>query len=475
MHDFSPDSRRSAFSSTSELAVSDLNPSGAQGEPTNLEYHTQQGSGRRSEVADTDASSSAASSIEEVPTAAAPAAAVPETTAPVAATPVFATPAFATPVFATPASAAPVFAEPSSALPMSAAGNKPPAAPDSVSELPAPELEMQQPPAERALTRRELRALRQSGAPIVEQSTNAADVESRSSDSAISAEPTATRVDSTTVHEPEAEQSAAPQPNPTSVQVPPPLQAPAVSAAATPREVSQVMAEFDSLMARDPDEASANPARAAVPSPLRPSGSSDVNLPLVQRSATRADHPDNAEQVPVTAAGGATGDPSKAYTPPTGHWSTQGAIDDGGQPDGVVVSRDLAGAGGTVTSSHLVISTIPTSQDLLLPFSPTGEIMITGTIDLPLSLGTTGAHPARYDHSDVDTLLEASDREDSNVDSAPVRAIRAVSTHTSSRGLIGSGKQPRSGRLPMILAVSTAGAAAVVVGLFVAGFMLHMF
>lgn len=213
------------------------------------------------------------------------------------------------------------------------------------------------------------------------------------------------------------------------------------------------MAEFDSLMGRDPADAIASTS-AVTSDTLEQPG--DV-------------------QAPGRAVDSESGDPGNVYTVPTGHWSTQSSTNDDSELDGVALSRNIAVTGGAVTASHLVISSVPTVNDLLLPFSPTGEIMITGTIDLPASLGSTGAHPARYDHSDVDALLEASDREDSNVDSAPVRAIRAVSTHTSSRGLIGSGKPPRSSRLPMVLAVSTAAVAAVVVVLFVAGFMLHMF
>jgi hypothetical protein len=208
-------------------------------------------------------------------------------------------------------------------------------------------------------------------------------------------------------------------------------------------------------------------------------------------SAEPAPTAEAAEPEPVAEAPRAAHDVDHHYVAPVGHWSRQAADDgaqdaiddepnyeglDAAEPDAAVaLGRTVGTTGGAVTANHLVMSSVPTANDLLKPFSPTGEIMITGTIDLPRSLGTTGAHPARYDHSDVDTLLEASDREDSNVDSAPVRAIRAVSTHTSSRGLIGTGKPPRSSRLPMILAVSTAAVAAVVVVLFVAGIVLRVF
>jgi hypothetical protein len=75
----------------------------------------------------------------------------------------------------------------------------------------------------------------------------------------------------------------------------------------------------------------------------------------------------------------------------------------------------------------------------------------------------------------VDALLEAGDREDSNVDSAPVRAIRAISTHTSTRGVIETTTPTRNGRLPMILAISTAAVVVAGAGLVVAGMIFNVF
>ena len=110
------------------------------------------------------------------------------------------------------------------------------------------------------------------------------------------------------------------------------------------------------------------------------------------------------------------------------------------------------------------------------PLSGTGEILITGSINLPSSIGSTGVHPARYDHSDVDALLEADYREDSaDADSAPVRAIRAISTNAASGDVINSMKPQKASRLPLILIVSAAVMAVGVVVLLVAGFIFKIF
>ncbi len=408
VRDFSPESRRSAFSSTSELSASEWGKPGDSGESSDLDYRTEQRMSSGPEAQD----------------------AAPQSFAPQSVLPHWLVP------------------------PVEAAST---AVRDSFTGIHSSGSEPRQPDPEHTLTRRELRALRQSS--------------EGASQPALAVEPAVT---------PSASQVS---------QTPPPLRAPAASAPQSSDELSRAMAEFDTLLAHDttgaptvntarvsPPEATLQPSpfASARTAPAADSGAGVQDAQSESKSAGIAElHPaglkDHDEAVESRL------DSGKVYTLPTGHWSTQGAIDDEVQPEGVTLSRNVAAAGGAVTASHLVISSIPTANDLLLPFTPTGEIMVTGTIDLPRSLGTTGAHPARYDHSDVDALLEASDREDSNVDSAPVRAIRAVSTHTSSRGLIGTPKPPRSSRLPMVLAISTAAVAAAVVVLFVAGFVLHLF
>ncbi len=198
-----------------------------------------------------------------------------------------------------------------------------------------------------------------------------------------------------------------------------------------------------------------------------------VDLPAVP--------PDPATAVTVEpdVAGPITDDPSRefvtapeVYTPPTGHWSTQAGIDDKTQTADHVLSRDLA-AIDAITTNALVLPNFPTSGTFTGPVGTTGEILITGSFDLPSSVGVSGMHPSRYDHADVD-LLDQSDREDAAPDSAPVRAIRAVSTHTSSQGLIAT-RRPKGNNLPVILSI-TAGVMMVgVVVLVVAGMVFKIF
>ncbi|MCW4384643.1 hypothetical protein OH146_02520 [Salinibacterium sp. SYSU T00001] len=162
---------------------------------------------------------------------------------------------------------------------------------------------------------------------------------------------------------------------------------------------------------------------------------------------------------------------------PLGHWSTQEAIDDANQGGASVTSRDVSTSSGPITSNALVLPAIPEGSDLSVPFSTsTGEVLITGSIALPPTLGTTGAHPARYDHSDLDAIIDAVDRDDVEGDSAPVRAIRAVSTHTSPRDVISMSRQSGGAhRLPIVLAITAGSMMVSVTVLVVVGFITDAF
>ena len=187
------------------------------------------------------------------------------------------------------------------------------------------------------------------------------------------------------------------------------------------------------------------------------------------RGAPDAPTPDVADAATAVASADGT------YVPPIGHWSTQALIDDDEQVQENTFARDVGATSGAITTSALVLPSMPTGEDIMGPLSGTGEILITGSINLPSSMGSTGVHPARYDHSDVDALLEADDREDSDPESAPVRAIRAVSTNTASGDVINSMKPRKASRLPIILIVSAAVMAVGVVVLLVAGLIFKIF
>ena len=138
---------------------------------------------------------------------------------------------------------------------------------------------------------------------------------------------------------------------------------------------------------------------------------------------------------------------------------------------------------GLSTQSTGVIST--TSHALIIPSPPdplsgpiisldqTGEVMLTGQIVLPASLGTTGADSGRLDLSEVDVIDYGSEIAPSQ-DLAPVRATSAVSATVTRGGAVTSPIKSRD-RVPLALTVTATFLAVAVVGLFVTGYLLGVF
>jgi len=196
------------------------------------------------------------------------------------------------------------------------------------------------------------------------------------------------------------------------------------------------------------------------------------------QQAQKSPTPEAAPAVPATtdvpqdasAAEDTSAQERRPFTPPTGHWSTAAELEDQNQP---ITTRNVGHSSAATTTNALILPVIP-QPDTKAPLTSTGEILVTGSIDLPRGMGATGAHPDRIDSSDIDRLLDAEENEFNTSEVQPVRASRAISTHTSTRGVIAPPKK-RGNTLPVILMV-TAGVLAVgVIGLLVAAYVLKVF
>ncbi|GAA4192494.1 hypothetical protein GCM10022288_24830 [Gryllotalpicola kribbensis] len=237
-----------------------------------------------------------------------------------------------------------------------------------------------------------------------------------------------------------------------------------------------------------PAEASAEPAPAApivdVPIAALPLPQAAVAAPEVISEAPEpevpaaftAAEPEVIDDAPV---GPTTGE-VRAYQPPTGHWSlgasesfddviAQGAAD--------AHTRSVESSGATTASHALILPVIPSAADMTGPLNATGEILLTGSIDLPRGLGATGQVQGHFDGPDIDHLLDQHDRDVApNSSVEPVAATRAISTHvpTVSTNIVPPKKT--SHKVGAIVGVSVGGVAALgVIGAVVAGFVFHAF
>lgn len=153
-----------------------------------------------------------------------------------------------------------------------------------------------------------------------------------------------------------------------------------------------------------------------------------------------------------------------AFEPPVGHWSTQ-AHDSN---DAEVHDEETGTRRVAETRSNAIVLPSAALADPTGALNATGEVILTGSIDLPASLSSTGSHRP-IDGAEVDRLLEQHD-EQPETDASPVRASRAVSSHTSTRQVVLAAAKPKESRLPMFLlitvgAICVAAAAVIVVAL----------
>ena len=167
--------------------------------------------------------------------------------------------------------------------------------------------------------------------------------------------------------------------------------------------------------------------------------------------------------------------------PPVGHWSlARDEVDD--QLPGVtqlepfdqIVARGISAGGIPTTTNALILPSIPHRGSTSGPLFSTGEIMVTGSIDLPRSLGSTGSLPNVFDSSDMDQILDQLDEGGHHSDVAPMSASRAVSTRASTRGVMAVPVK-RGLTVPAVLIVTAGVLAFGVLALIVAGYVFRIF
>jgi hypothetical protein len=219
-------------------------------------------------------------------------------------------------------------------------------------------------------------------------------------------------------------------------------------------------------------------AELPLPQPAVPAEQpviSEAPAPEVPAAFT-ASAPEVIDDAPV---GPTTGE-VRAYQPPTGHWSL-GASE---SFDDVIASGvsdanlRAAGSSGATSASHaLILPVVPSAVDMTGPLNATGEILLTGSIDLPRGLGATGQVQGHFDGSDIDRLLDQHDRDVApNSSVEPVAATRAIATHvpTVSTNIVPA--QKTSHKVGAIVGISAGAVAALgVAGAIVAGFVFNVF
>ena len=138
-----------------------------------------------------------------------------------------------------------------------------------------------------------------------------------------------------------------------------------------------------------------------------------------------------------------------------------------------LISRAVVqeGSTGGVGSAALILPEMPDDAGVTGTLGGTGELFVTGSIEVPKSIGETGGHASLHDSVDADQLddLKMAPAGFDGGDSGPVSARRAVSamaqTGVPDQAQV---KQDRS-RLPLILSLTGGGLVVIVGGLVIWG------
>jgi hypothetical protein len=118
---------------------------------------------------------------------------------------------------------------------------------------------------------------------------------------------------------------------------------------------------------------------------------------------------------------------------------------------------------------------MPTNDSLTGPISSNGNVIVTGSIDLPASLSSTGQHPNYFDKAELDTMFEADEEAAPATAGTPVSAARAVSTHTQTGDVINPPAPSRDHRLLIILAITAGALLTAVLAVVIVGFVVGAF
>lgn len=168
---------------------------------------------------------------------------------------------------------------------------------------------------------------------------------------------------------------------------------------------------------------------------------------------------EHAEEVEQSAADAAA-DGRPVVAPTFGSGLLAGAGDGLSLPASFdqLLSRGSNATGSLAASNALILSQTPETGAFASPVASTGEILVTGTFNLPESFGSTGTSHGSSDGKEIDAILVDGELPAAS-SPTPIAASSAISTIKSAEDII-KPPAPEKGSRLMLALVITAGALA---------------
>lgn len=218
----------------------------------------------------------------------------------------------------------------------------------------------------------------------------------------------------------------------------------------------------------------------AAPSPVQ-----DVDTSTPDESAAVAADPHDAESepdeiiadVPGLSRPSAVGDePTAVVNPHFGSGLLAGETPVVELPpsfDQLITRTGSAGVSSS-TPNALILSQTPAAAPLVAPVTATGEVLITGTFDLPEGLGSVGHAPGLHDGKDADAVLVDGELPAAS-SPTPIAASAAISQVRNSDEIIRPPAPEKGGRLLIALTITAGALLVTVAGLLVLAFTTGIF
>jgi len=184
------------------------------------------------------------------------------------------------------------------------------------------------------------------------------------------------------------------------------------------------------------------------------------DLPAIFRPAV-AEELDGAEPAPEPPV-------SSTVNPDLGSDLLNGATPDISLPPSFdqLIARSGVATGSVSTPNALILSETPIGGPLVAPVTATGEVMITGTFELPQGLGSVGHAPGTTDGREADAVLLDGELPAAS-SPTPIAASAAIST-VKQPGDIIRPPAPEKGSKLVIGLIITTGALAIAVAVALA-------
>jgi hypothetical protein len=202
-------------------------------------------------------------------------------------------------------------------------------------------------------------------------------------------------------------------------------------------------------------------------------GVSSGSLPIAEQSSDEGSADDRVEELIEVA--GETEEPARVVDPGFGAALLAGDVSSVGSfaPSfDELITRSSNGS--VATPNALILTQSPNGGSIVSPVAATGEVIITGTFNLPEGLGSTGHAPGTADGKEVDAVLVDGELP-AHSSPTPIAASAAISTVKSPGEIIKPPAPEKGGRLMLTLAITAGALALALVGVLILAFATGVF